>query len=83
MIPTGHPTIAGCNYHSADGELKRIHAAHLSIDTGLDDEALGDALDELESVLDNELTHDGEFVSGLESQEAIDVAEAAVIEVAS
>lgn len=72
---TKYPTIANCNYDDT------IHRARLAAETvdGAPD-ALDDALAELESALEEELTDSGEHRRGQVSAEIIDAAEATVIE---
>jgi hypothetical protein len=77
-MATTYPTIANCNYESDDDDT--IHRARLADENLLDSpEALTEALEVLETVLDEELTEGGEHRRGQLSAEAIDSAEADVI----
>lgn len=75
---TSYPTIANCNYESADDDT--IHRARLAAENlaGSPDD-LDDALRALESALDDELTESGDHRRGQVSAEIIDSAEADVI----
>lgn len=62
-MSTRYQIIANCNYESADGDTRAIHEIRRAVDLGLTyDEALYDALDELERVLekwaDSEAAHE-------------------------
>lgn len=72
-MATDYPIIANCNYESADDDT--IHRIRIAVDKGLtDDEALVEALDDLEETLEEHAES-----ADMLSTQACERAEAAVL----